>query len=67
MNSAPENTEPRKRLDLPRIGDEPIAEEQPLAPETPTKKRSLNNKVEKLIEDHPDRALKVVRRWMDEG
>ncbi|MEK9722599.1 MAG: hypothetical protein VW405_03830, partial [Rhodospirillaceae bacterium] len=29
--------------------------------------RSLANKVRKLVDDHPDRALEVIRGWMAEG
>ena len=54
----------QKRVDLPKIGDSP-EEEDNLQITEPTK-ASLNEKVERLIEKHPDRALKVVRRWMEE-
>ncbi len=52
-----------KLAQLPRIGDQPTHDAlEKIKP----KKASLNKKVESLIEHHPDRALKVVRQWMDE-
>jgi len=53
----------RKIADLPRIGDS--QREEALKIIKPSK-ALLNKKVESLIERHPDRALKVVRQWMDE-
>ncbi|MCW9035771.1 MAG: hypothetical protein OQJ97_16245 [Rhodospirillales bacterium] len=53
-----------KIAQLPKIGDQ--HEDESLVTEKP-RKAPLNRKVESLIERHPDRAVKVVRDWLDEG